>query len=69
MTGSGGNPGAPAVTSKPKLLQQVRDAIRRKHFSPRTEESYVHKQSGRTRLFSQACVSGTGRARGAAVTR
>ena len=24
-----------------KLLDQVRDAIRRKHYSPRTEESYV----------------------------
>ena len=42
MTGGSGNPGAPAATPKPKLLQQVRDAIRRKHFSPRTEESYVH---------------------------
>ena len=41
MTGGSGNPGAPAATPKPKLLQQVRDAIRRKHFSPRTEESYV----------------------------
>ena len=25
-----------------KLLEQVRDAIQRKHYSPRTEESYIH---------------------------
>lgn len=42
MVVGSGNPGAPVATPKPKLLQQVRDAIRRKHFSPRTEESYVH---------------------------
>jgi integron integrase len=36
---SGANPpGAKA----PKLLDGVRDAIRRKHYSPRTEEAYVH---------------------------
>ena len=28
--------------SKPKLLDQVRDAIRVKHYSVRTEEAYVH---------------------------
>ncbi len=27
--------------NKPKLLDQVRDVIRRKHFSIRTEQSYV----------------------------
>ena len=27
---------------KPKLLDQVRQAIRTRHYSPRTEESYVH---------------------------
>ena len=42
MAGGSGNSGAPVATPKPKLLQQVRDAVRRKHFSPRTEESYVH---------------------------
>ena len=42
MVVGSGNPEAPVATPKPKLLQQVRDAIRRKHFSPRTEESYVH---------------------------
>jgi integron integrase len=26
----------------PRLLEQVRDAIRRLHYSPRTEEAYVH---------------------------
>jgi len=33
---------APATPSKPKLLDQVRQAIRTRHFSPKTEESYVH---------------------------
>jgi len=32
----------PAVTPKPKLLDQVREAIRTRHYSPRTEEAYVH---------------------------
>lgn len=27
---------------RPKLLEQVRNAIRRKHYSLRTEDSYVH---------------------------
>ncbi len=31
-----------ASTGKPKLLDQVRDAIRAKHYSIRTEEAYVH---------------------------
>lgn len=26
----------------PRLLQQLRDAIQRLHYSPRTEETYVH---------------------------
>src|SRR6185436_13783376 len=30
------------VSKAPRLLDQVRDAIRRKHYSPRTEETYVH---------------------------
>jgi site-specific recombinase XerD len=29
------------TADKPKLLDQVRDVIRRKHFSIRTEQSYV----------------------------
>jgi hypothetical protein len=33
---------SPAQTAdKPKLLDQVRDVIRRKHFSIRTEQTYV----------------------------
>src|SRR6185312_10786821 len=28
--------------SKPKLLEQVRDAIRTRHYSDRTEKAYVH---------------------------
>jgi hypothetical protein len=31
----------PLSPDKPKLLEQVRNAIRRKHFSPRTEEAYT----------------------------
>src|SRR6266480_6328556 len=36
-------PSLPAAPphNKPKLLDQVRDVIRRKHFSIRTEQSYV----------------------------
>jgi len=33
---------APSSTAKPKLLDQVRQAIRMRHYSPKTEESYVH---------------------------
>src|SRR5690606_21752521 len=36
------NPGMAAAAPKPKLLQLVRDAIRRRHYSPRTGDSYVH---------------------------
>lgn len=32
---------ADVIESKPKLLEQVRDVIRRKHFSIRTEQAYV----------------------------
>jgi len=28
-------------TDKPKLLDQVRDVIRRKHYSIRTEQAYI----------------------------
>jgi len=42
---SAGSAGAPACTppaaTKPKLLDQVRDAIRTRHYSYRTEEAYV----------------------------
>ena len=34
--------GAPSSSAKPKLLDQVRQAIRTRHYSPRTEESYIH---------------------------
>ena len=33
---------APATPPKPKLLDQVRQAIRRRHYSDRTEKAYVH---------------------------
>jgi len=32
---------SPPVPPKPKLLDQVRQAIRTRHYSPRTEETYV----------------------------
>ncbi len=31
----------PQTTAKPKLLDQVRGVLRRKHYSIRTEQSYV----------------------------
>ncbi len=34
--------GAVAPATAPRLLDQVRDAIRRRHYSLRTEQSYVH---------------------------
>ena len=33
---------AAAAIQKPKLLDQVRQAIRTRHYSPKTEDSYVH---------------------------
>jgi integron integrase len=33
---------SPAVTPPPKLLDRVRDAIRARHYSRRTEKAYVH---------------------------
>lgn len=32
----------PAPAARPRLLEQVRDTIRRRHYSYRTEETYVH---------------------------
>jgi integrase len=32
----------PAIAPRPKLLDQVGKAIRTRHYSPKTEESYVH---------------------------
>jgi len=32
----------PRPASKPRLLEQVRQAIRRLHYSLRTEETYLH---------------------------
>src|SRR2546423_3610288 len=31
-----------ATPKAPRLLEQVRDAVRRRHYSERTEEAYVH---------------------------
>jgi integron integrase len=38
----GRGPNAQATPVKPRLLHQVRQAIRSRHYSPRTEEAYVH---------------------------
>jgi len=32
----------PSAPQKPKLLDQVREALRTRHYSRRTEESYCH---------------------------
>jgi len=32
----------PAQAQGPRLLHRVREAIRRKHYSRRTEETYIH---------------------------
>ncbi len=34
--------GAPALSRQPKLLHRLRDALRARHYSPRTEQSYRH---------------------------
>jgi len=31
-----------STSTKPKLLDQVREAIRTKHYSPKTEQAYIH---------------------------
>ena len=36
------NVSSPPTPVKPRLLDQVRQAIRARHYSPRTEEAYVH---------------------------
>ena len=41
MSNQANDPGAASPT-RPRLLEQVRNAIRRKHYSLRTEDSYVH---------------------------
>src|SRR5215831_9937277 len=35
-------PVGPATVQKPKLLVQVREAMRTRHYSKRTEQTYVH---------------------------
>jgi len=37
-----GRPRDQAPPRKPKLLDRVREAIRMRHYSPRTEQAYVH---------------------------
>jgi len=36
------DPASAGVPHRPRLLEQVHEAIRRKYFSRRTEETYVH---------------------------
>ena len=33
---------SPAERAQPRLLEQVRNAIRRRHYSYRTEQAYLH---------------------------
>jgi hypothetical protein len=45
IDGRGGvaaNVPSPSKSQNPKLLDQVREAIRMRHYSPKTEESYAH---------------------------
>jgi hypothetical protein len=44
------------VPEKPRLLDQVRQAIRTRHYSPRTEETYVHWI--KRFIFEQSCAEG-----------
>jgi hypothetical protein len=54
----------PPPTQKPKLLDQVRQAIRARHYSPRTEEtSPFHSQPA---LFARVCLPAPWQAGGSA---
>jgi hypothetical protein len=33
---------SPGVSAAPRLLDRVREAVRRRHYSDRTAEAYVH---------------------------
>jgi hypothetical protein len=48
---------SPSGPAKPKLLDRLRDAIRTRHYSQRTEKVYVHGSSG----SSSSAASGTRR--------
>ena len=39
---AGSNPAGVEASGRPRLLDQVRETIRRKYYSRRTEEAYVH---------------------------
>jgi len=39
---TGSNPAGVEAPGRPRLLDQVSDTIRRKYYSRRTEEAYVH---------------------------
>ena len=39
---TGSNPAGIEASARPRLLDQVRETIRRKYYSRRTEEAYVH---------------------------
>jgi hypothetical protein len=42
---------------RPRLLDQMRDTIRRKHYSLRTEKSYIHWIKRFIYFHGQSCVS------------
>ncbi|MBI2175019.1 MAG: phage integrase N-terminal SAM-like domain-containing protein [Candidatus Omnitrophica bacterium] len=62
-----------STTAKPRLLDQVRQAIRPRHYSPRTEETYVgwikrfiffhnKRHPAEISLFVwESCISGSSR--------
>jgi hypothetical protein len=41
------------VSTNPKLLDRVRDAIRARHYSPRTEKAYIHWIKRFTLFYNQ----------------
>ena len=50
-----------ATSPKPKLLNQVREAIRTRHYSYRTEKAYVHWIKRFIFFHNKAASSGYGR--------
>jgi len=45
-----------ATALKPKLLDQVRDTIRMRHYSSKTEDSYVHWINGSSFAITSAIL-------------
>ena len=37
-----GTEGSPEIAGRPRLFDRVREVVRRRHYSYRTEETYLH---------------------------